>query len=121
MKNILITGSAGFIGFYSKYLINKNFKVVGIDNINDYYDKKIKYDRLRFLKKFKNFKFFKIDISNFQKIDNLVKKFKIEAIIHFAAQAGVRFSIINPKSYISNNIDGFLNILEISKKNKLNI
>ena len=120
MKNILITGSAGFIGFhYSKYLINKNFKVVGIDNINDYYDKKIKYDRLRILKKFKNFKFFKIDISNFQKIDNLVKKFKIEAIIHFAAQAGVRFSIINPKSYISNNIDGFLNILEISKKNKI--
>ena len=94
MKNILITGSAGFIGFhYSKYLINKNFKVVGIDNkLNDYYDKKIKYDRLRILKKFKNFKFFKIDISNFQKIDNLVKKFKIEAIIHFAAQAGVRFS-----------------------------
>jgi UDP-glucuronate 4-epimerase len=120
MKNILVTGSAGFIGFhYSKYLIKKNFKVVGIDNINNYYDKKIKYDRLRILKKSNNFRFFKIDISNFQKLDNLVKKFKIETIIHFAAQAGVRFSITNPKSYISNNIDGFLNILEISKKNKI--
>jgi UDP-glucuronate 4-epimerase len=120
MKNVLVTGSAGFIGFhYSKFLIDNNFKVIGIDNINNYYTQKIKYDRLKILKKFKNFKFFKVDILNHKKLDRLVRKFKIEIIIHLAAQAGVRFSITNPKSYISNNIDGFLNILEISKKNKI--
>jgi UDP-glucuronate 4-epimerase len=120
MKNVLVTGSAGFIGFhYSKFLIDNNFKVIGVDNINNYYTQKIKYDRLKILKKFKNFKFFKVDILNHKKLDSLVRKFKIEIIIHFAAQAGVRYSITNPKSYISNNIDGFLNILEISKKNKI--
>ena len=68
MKNILITGSAGFIGFhYSKYLINKNFKVVGIDNINDYYDKKIKYDRLRILKNSKILNFLKLIYQTFKK------------------------------------------------------
>ncbi len=120
MKNILITGSAGFIGFhYSNYLLKRKFKVVGIDNINNYYDKKIKYDRLNILKKFKNFKFFKIDILNYKKLNNLVNKYKIQIIVHLAAQAGVRFSISNPKNYISNNIDGFLNILEVSKKNNI--
>ncbi len=119
MKTILVTGSAGFIGFhYSKFLLDKNFKVIGIDNINNYYDKKIKYDRLKILKKFNNFKFFKIDISNL-KLNKLVRKYKIQIIVHLAAQAGVRFSISNPKSYISNNINGFLNILEVSKKNKI--
>ena len=120
MKNVLVTGSAGFIGFhYSKFLLDKNFNVIGIDNINNYYDKKIKYDRLKILKKFNNFKFFKIDISNHKKLNKLVRKYKIQIIVHLAAQAGVRFSISNPKSYISNNINGFLNILEVSKKNKI--
>ena len=114
MKNVLVTGSAGFIGFhYSKFLLDKNFNVIGIDNINNYYDKKIKYDRLKILKKFNNFKFFKIDISNHKKLNKLVRKYKIQIIVHLAAQAGVRFSISNPKSYISNNINGFLNILEV--------
>lgn len=119
-KTILITGAGGFIGFHlSKYLLNKKYNIVGLDNLNNYYDKKIKINRLNILKGFKNFRFLKIDIINLNRLKNAFKKYKFEKVIHLAAQAGVRFSISNPDSYIQNNIQGFQNILELSRLYKI--
>ena len=118
---ILITGSAGFIGYnFSKYLLNNtNHKIVGIDNINNYYSTKIKKKRLKDLKKYKKFQFYKIDIKNKER---LKKDFtsKINAVFHFAAQAGVRYSLINPRSYIESNTLGFFNMIEMAKEKKIN-
>ena len=112
----LVTGCAGFIGFHlSLKLLNTKKVVIGIDNLNNYYDPKLKKDRLDILKKFKNFKFFKINIQS-KEIDKIFKNNKIKYVINLAAQAGVRYSLKNPKSYIENNINGFFNLLEICKK-----
>ncbi len=117
---ILVTGVAGFIGFHLvKKLLDKKIIVYGIDNINDYYDRGIKKARLKELKRSKNFIFYFISLSNKQKINNIVKKNKISYIINLAAQAGVRYSITNPQEYFTSNIEGFFNILEISKENKI--
>ena len=117
---ILVTGVAGFIGFHLvKKLLDKKIIVYGIDNINDYYDRGIKKARLKELKKYKNFFFNLTSLSNKQKINNIVKKNKISYIINLAAQAGVRYSISNPQEYFTSNIEGFFNILEISKENKI--
>ena len=114
---ILITGCAGFIGFHlSKYLLNeKNYKIIGIDNLNSYYDVGLKKDRLKILKKFKNFKFHKLDINNKKRLSNIFQKYNFLNVIHLAAQAGVRFSISNREQYFDSNIRGFFNILELSK------
>ena len=118
--NILVTGAAGFIGFHvSSLLLKKNFNVYGIDNLNNYYDVNLKLARLKILKKKKNFYFQKIDIRNYKILFNYTKKNKIDVIINLAAQAGVRYSLINPKSYLDSNIYGFLNILEISRHLKI--
>ena len=115
-KIYLITGSAGFIGFHlSRKILSKGFKVIGIDNLNNYYDVQLKKKRNHILKKNKNYIFKKIDIKNYKNLETLFKKYKIYKVIHLAAQAGVRYSLKNPKSYIDNNINGFFNILEISK------
>ena len=118
MKKILVTGCAGFIGFsLSNFL--KRYHVVGIDNMNTYYDINLKKDRLKILKKNKNFYFHRIDISN--KTNSLFKILssqKFDCIIHLAAQAGVRYSLIDPYSYINSNVLGTVNILEILKKIK---
>lgn len=117
---VLVTGNAGFIGFHvSNYLLKNNHTVIGIDNINSYYDVKLKNSRLNILKKYKNFHFYKFDLINIKKLDNLFKKFKIKYIIHLAAQAGVRYSIDNPKTYFKNNLEVFFNVLEVSKINKI--
>ena len=119
-ENILITGVAGFIGFnLAKKFLDNNYKIYGIDNINNYYDTKLKIDRLKILKHNKKFFFNKIDLKNYKSLSSFIKKHKITFIIHLAAQAGVRYSIINPQTYIDNNITGFLNILEIMRKNKI--
>jgi UDP-glucuronate 4-epimerase len=121
-RRILITGGAGFIGFSlcKKLLEEKKFKVYTVDNLNNYYSVKIKKDRINFLKKnFKNFYFSKIDITNFKKLDNFVKKHKIEKIVHLAAQAGVRYSFTKPRVYFRSNLLGFFNILEVSRLNKI--
>ena len=119
-NKILITGSAGFIGFHlSKYFLDKKFEVVGIDNLNNYYDKKLKFNRLKILKKKKSFYFKKLDLKNYKDLEKYIKKYKINFIIHLAAQAGVRYSLKNPHTYIDNNITAFLNILEIMKKRKI--
>jgi UDP-glucuronate 4-epimerase len=118
---ILITGSAGFIGFsLSNHLLKrKNIKILGIDNINNYYDPKLKLQRLRLLKKFKNFKFKKLDINNKKELEKVFKKNKFDYVFNLAAQAGVRYSIDHPRKYVEANINGFFNIIENSKKYKI--
>ena len=120
---ILVTGCAGFIGFHVlKKLALTKHKIIGIDNMDKYYDTKLKKDRINFIKKIipKNkFIFVKGDILNKNLINNLIKKYKIKKIIHLAAQAGVRHSINNPRKYIDANIVGFFNILETSRENKI--
>ena len=117
---ILITGTAGFIGFHlSKKLLKDKNTVFGFDNLNNYYDVDIKKDRIKDLKKYKNFNFAKISLSQKDKINKIIKDNNIKFIIHLAAQAGVRYSIENPSSYFKSNLEGFFNILEISKENKI--
>jgi len=119
---ILVTGCAGFIGFHLclGLLKTPKAKVTGIDNINDYYDVELKKNRLKILKKSLKFKFHKLSIdSDYKKISVLFKKNKFDVVINLAAQAGVRFSISNPKQYLDSNIVGFFNIIELSAKNKI--
>ncbi|MGO2118137.1 MAG: GDP-mannose 4,6-dehydratase [Fusobacterium sp.] len=112
-KKYLITGAAGFIGYYlSKKLLEKGETVIGIDNINDYYDVNLKHERLGILKKYENFKFMREDISNKEKILEIFKNEKPSIVVNLAAQAGVRYSIENPDVYIKSNVEGFFNILE---------
>jgi len=117
---ILVTGAAGFIGFHlCEKLLEDKHTVLGIDNINNYYDVKLKKDRLKILLRKKNFKFKKIDISdnNFvKKIYPIAKNFKI--IIHLAAQAGVRYSVTHPYKYIESNVKAQISILELAKRIK---
>ncbi len=116
---ILITGSAGFIGSnISLRLLSKNKEVIGIDNLNSYYDVNLKKYRLKILKKYKNFTFIKADLSKNICLKKLLYKRKIKVICHLAAQAGVRYSITNPNIYLKYNIDGFLKILEFCRENK---
>ena len=108
----IVTGCAGFIGMHvSKKILQNGDQVLGIDSLNNYYSVKLKKDRLSLLKKFKNFKFQKLDISN-KKIIKTIKKYNPNKIINLAAYAGVRHSIKKPHDYIKANVIGFLNILE---------
>ena len=118
---ILVTGCAGFIGYHisQKLLKHKKYNVIGIDNINDYYDVNLKINRLDFLKKNNNFQFKKIDISNKKKLLNLYKNCKFDIVLNLAAQAGVRHSIENPQKYFDSNLIGFFNILEASRIYKI--
>ena len=115
--NILITGCAGFIGYSLSYKIlsNKNFKVFGIDNLNKYYSLKLKNERLKRLKKYKNFNFYKIDLSQKKKLISFFNRYKIDVVFHFAAQAGIRYVITHPEKFIESNIMGFHNMIDISK------
>jgi len=112
-KTFLITGAAGFIGYYlSKSLLEQGSRVIGVDNINDYYDVNLKYGRLEQLKLFSRFEFIKVDISDKDLITKVFEKYKPNIVVNLAAQAGVRYSIENPDVYIQSNIVGFFNILE---------
>ena len=113
---IIVTGCAGFIGAtLSKRLLERGDEVVGVDNINNYYDPRLKRDRLALLEGFTNFRFRELDISDKEAMENLFAETNPQRLVHLAAQAGVRYSITNPHSYIKSNIDGFLNILEGSR------
>jgi len=120
MQYTIVTGAAGFIGFHlSKALLKKGIKVLGIDNLNPYYDVRLKKQRLKILKKYSNFHFKKIDISNAKKLFGLKKNYKIIKIFHLAAQAGVRYSLKNPEAYTKTNLIGFANILQLSRVAKI--
>jgi len=116
MQKILVTGSAGFIGWATcRLLLNKGATVIGIDNLNDYYDPKIKELRLADLKTFQNFIFYKIDIECFEILKNIFQLHKIESVINLAARAGVRASVENPWGYLDTNVKGTINLLECVK------
>jgi UDP-glucuronate 4-epimerase len=119
-KKIFITGTAGFIGFsLALNLLKKGHNILGYDSINDYYDVNLKRSRNKILNQFKNFNFIKGELENQKKLNKNILKFKPQIIIHLAAQAGVRYSINVPRKYISSNIIGTFNIIEIAHKIKV--
>ncbi|MDB3868492.1 NAD-dependent epimerase/dehydratase family protein [Candidatus Marinimicrobia bacterium] len=121
MRNkILVTGSAGFIGFHlCKSLLKDGFEILGIDNVNNYYDSNLKHDRLALLNQHQNFTFEKIDISDRELLTKVFTKFRPQKVVNFAAQAGVRHSIENPYVYMDTNLVGFLNIIELCRHNNV--
>lgn len=118
MSNILVTGAAGFIGFYlSKRLLDEGKAVIGFDNLNDYYDPKLKDARLEILSKYENFTFIKGNLADKAAVDDVFSEHKPEIVVNLAAQAGVRYSITNPGAYMESNMIGFFNILEACRAN----
>ncbi len=112
-ESVLITGAAGFIGFHlSQRLLRDGFEVIGIDNLNDYYDVNLKKGRLDILQKLPSFTFHKIDIADSAELNSLFGSNNIKYVVNLAAQAGVRYSLENPQAYVSSNITGFVNVLE---------
>lgn len=113
MKPILVTGVAGFIGFHlCQRLLARGETIIGIDNLNDYYDVNLKLARLAQLKENSQFQFYKLDLSDRQGIDDLFAQFQPDRVVNLAAQAGVRYSLTNPHAYVDSNLVGFTNILE---------
>jgi len=112
-QTVLVTGAAGFIGFHvAKRLLEDGNEVFGLDNLNDYYNVRIKEARLTLLRDFERFHFVKLDIADREGVAALFAQRPIEKVVHLAAQAGVRYSLINPHAYVDSNIVGFLNVLE---------
>jgi UDP-glucuronate 4-epimerase len=119
MKNVLVTGAAGFIGFHlCKRLVEQGIHVVGIDNMNDYYDVRLKQARLDQILPHREFAFQKIDISDKEAMDRLFKSNQFDVVVNLAAQAGVRYSLENPHAYVGSNLVGFTNILEGCRHSK---
>ena len=119
---ILITGCAGFIGYHIAEKILKDLKkckVYGVDNFNNYYSPALKKKRIINLKKYQKFNLRKIDISNKEIVKKIFNRNKFDIVIHMAAQAGIRYSLVNPQSYLESNLLGFFNILELSHKNQV--
>ena len=118
-KKILVTGSAGFIGFHlSKRILDEGGEVIGFDNINDYYDVSLKESRLEILGKYEKFTFIKGNLADKEAVKNIFITYKPDIVVNLAAQAGVRYSIENPDAYIESNIIGFYNILEACRNYK---
>jgi UDP-glucuronate 4-epimerase len=122
-KKVLVTGSAGFIGFHLILsLLKNNLEVIGIDNLNDYYEPQLKRDRLELLDKIqdgKNYQFIKMDLSDRPAMEKLFEDYQFDIVINLAAQAGVRHSIENPHAYVSSNLVGFVNVLEGCRRSKV--
>ncbi len=113
MKTVLITGGAGFIGFHlSKKLLTDGYTVVGFDNMNDYYDVRLKEERLHILQTYDRYTFVKGDLADEQAINELFERYRFNIVVNLGAQAGVRYSLVNPHAYIQSNIVGFFNVLE---------
>jgi UDP-glucuronate 4-epimerase len=120
LQKVLITGAAGFIGFHlTQKAIQLGYAVTGIDNLNDYYDVSLKHARLNILKGLQNFTFREMDLSDRKAIQGLFADHQFSCVINLAAQAGVRYSLINPHAYLESNLHGFLNILEGCRHNKV--
>ena len=116
--NLLVTGCAGFIGFHmAEHLLGAGQPVIGIDNINDYYDPALKHARLYLLKQNPNFTFLKLDLADRAGMKALFERYRFSVVVHLAAQAGVRYSLQNPHAYADSNLDGFINILEGCRHN----
>ncbi len=121
---ILITGVSGFIGYHlALKLLKHNFEIIGVDNMNNYYNNDLKFDRLKEIEKISNsnFKFRKVDINDESSINKIFTENKFDVVIHLAAQAGVRYSIDNPKTYIDTNIKGFFNVIDASYKSNVDL
>ena len=117
---ILVTGCAGFIGFHlCQKLISSGFSIVGVDNLSEYYNVELKQNRLKILKTQKNFVNYQLDIQDFHRLKSVINSHNISKIVNLAAQAGVRYSIKNPKAYIDNNIRGFFNVIEACRSEKI--
>jgi len=132
---VLVTGAAGFIGFHlTKYLLERGDEVIGIDNINDYYDVNLKYRRLEQTgireasleygkavqsRKYPKYQFVKLDITDDARLKKVFKKYHFDAVCNLAAQAGVRYSLTNPKAYLDSNVTGFLHILECCRQHQI--
>jgi len=120
METLLVTGSSGFIGMHlSLSLLEDGYKVIGVDNMNYYYDPNLKEARLKNLLAYNNFEFIKADINDSPLIDNIFKTYEPSKVVNLAAQAGVRYSLENPHAYIDSNINGFMNILEACRNHKV--
>ena len=117
---LLVTGCAGFIGFFAcKALLARGDEVVGIDNLNDYYDVRLKHDRLRQLQESPGFRFEPIDVADVAAVTHLFETGRFTAVLHLAAQAGVRYSLINPAAYTHSNLIGFANVVEACRRNRV--
>lgn len=120
METVLVTGAAGFIGFHlTKKLISEGFNVIGLDNLNDYYEVSLKEDRLSKLKEFSRFSFVKTSLEENDAVQDIFKSHQIDYVVNLAAQAGVRYSLENPYAYIQSNIVGFINILEACRHHEV--
>ncbi|MEE4355851.1 MAG: NAD-dependent epimerase [Desulfococcaceae bacterium] len=112
-KNVMVTGAAGFIGFHlSKRLLENGCRVTGVDNINDYYDVRYKHSRLDQLRPFEHFSLCRTDLSDREGMEKIFAENRFDAVVNLAAQAGVRYSLVNPHAYVNSNLVGFVNILE---------
>ena len=112
-EKILVTGCAGFIGMnLSKKMLEQNYNILGIDNLNDYYSVKLKKERLKVLKKYNSFDYLNVDLLDKSLLEDIFKNNSIDKVVNLAAQAGVRYSLENPNSYVESNVLGFMNILE---------
>lgn len=113
MKKILVTGAAGFIGYHlSLRLLHDGWQVIGIDNINDYYDVELKKNRLKLLNEYEAFEFGQVSLEDKASVEEIFARHSFDTVVNLAAQAGVRYSLENPSAYINSNITGFLHILE---------
>ena len=122
-KKILINGSGGFIGAaLALKLVSEGYLVIGIDNLNNYYEKKLKLGRLELIKRSKNsnlYKFYEKDITDEEILEEIFVKYEPEIVVNLAAQAGVRYSMLNPKAYVKTNLSGFANILECCRNHEV--
>jgi UDP-glucuronate 4-epimerase len=120
LKTYLVTGAAGFIGFHvSHALLERGDRVLGLDNLNDYYDVSLKEARLRLLQESERFTFYKEDLANREGLTEVFRQNKIQVVCNMAAQAGVRYSLVNPFAYQSSNLEGFLNIIHLSQEHQV--